>query len=375
MSLLTNPSELEAPNSILGMLYGQPGSGKTTCAISAPNPVLIDLDRGMHRVRPAHRVTSLQVESYDQILELLDGDELKPFDTIVFDTAGKLIDRMAEYIIKNNPKNRTGSGQLTMQGWGEVKGLFTALTRRLKLLNKSILFVAHESEDKSGEEVMKRPDIAGSARKDIVKELDFMGYMEMRGNKAVINFNPTDKFYAKNSLGLDAAIEVPELDEKTPNQFLAKYIFKASDAKLASEAALRKEYEALVTSIGKEIGELKNAEQVNKFYATMKDRPVIWDSVYFTRNELKNHVHKIGVAFDKETKQFKQITPEAKSADGEAAGEDKGTKPAKAPAKGKGKKAGESKAEVQEPAQEQKPESAASQPQPTEEISEESFSV
>lgn len=370
-SLLTSPSELEAPNTILGMLYGQPGSGKTTCALSAPNPVLIDLDRGMHRVRPAHRVPSLQVESYEQILALLDGDELKPFDTIVFDTAGKLIDRMAEFIIKNNPKNRTSSGQLTMQGWGEVKGLFTALTRRMKLLNKSILFVAHESEDKSGEEVMKRPDIAGSARKDIVKELDFMGYMEMRGNKAVINFNPTDKFYAKNSLGLAAAIEVPELDEKSPNQFLAKYIFKASDAKLAQEAALRKEYEVLVTSIGKEINGLKDASQVNQFYSTMGEKPVIWDSLYFMKNELKNHINKIGVVFDKETKQFKQMTPKAKPADGEAAGEDKGKKAAKAPAKGKGKKAVETEA----PAAEQKPEPAASQPPAQQEISDKDFSV
>lgn len=49
MPLLTDPSKLETPKSIIGMLYGQPGSQKTTTALSAPNCVLLDFDRGLHR--------------------------------------------------------------------------------------------------------------------------------------------------------------------------------------------------------------------------------------------------------------------------------------------------------------------------------------
>ena len=33
------------------ILYGSPGVGKTTLALSAPDPILIDFDRGMSRVR------------------------------------------------------------------------------------------------------------------------------------------------------------------------------------------------------------------------------------------------------------------------------------------------------------------------------------
>lgn len=45
-SLLTLPSELKSGSHVSGMLYGQPGVGKTTVALSAPSPILIDLDRG-----------------------------------------------------------------------------------------------------------------------------------------------------------------------------------------------------------------------------------------------------------------------------------------------------------------------------------------
>lgn len=314
MALLTNPAELEAPKAIAGMLYGQPGSWKSTTALSAPHPVLIDLDRGMHRVRPAHRVPSLQVDNYQQILDLLAGDELKPYETIVFDTAGKLIDRIGEYVMANNPKCRTGGGNLSQQGWGEVKGVFTSLRKRLALLNKSIIFVAHESEEKNGDDTIKRPDIAGSARKDIVKDLDFMGYMELRGDRPVISFNPTDKFYAKNSLGLDPSVEVPPITDDMPNNFLAKYVFKASEAKLAEQTQMRVKYEELLTDIIGKIYAVKTAADANAFYADLHKLPVLWDSLYYARNKLKEQVDSIGVVFDKAAKQFVAKNPADSSA-------------------------------------------------------------
>ena len=151
-SLLTNPADLQSSNILKGLVYGQPGIGKTTLAISAPNPVCIDFDKGMKRVQPKDRVPSLQVDNYQQVLELLESDEIKPFDTLVFDTLGKLIDRICDYAAFKNPKARQGDGQMSMKGWGEVKSYFQALVKLLEGKNKSLLFVAHESEEKNGDE-------------------------------------------------------------------------------------------------------------------------------------------------------------------------------------------------------------------------------
>jgi GTPase SAR1 family protein len=118
MGLLTKPNELTVKETYAGLIYGQPGVGKTTLALSSVNPVCIDVDRGMYRVERRYQVPSLQVESYQQVLELLNSNELDGFNTIVIDTLGKMIDCMGEYVAKNNPKYRQSNGQLTQQGWG-----------------------------------------------------------------------------------------------------------------------------------------------------------------------------------------------------------------------------------------------------------------
>jgi ATP-dependent 26S proteasome regulatory subunit len=94
MGLLTKPNELTIKETYAGLIYGQPGTGKTTLALSSVNPVCIDVDRGMYRVEKRFQVPSLQVESYRQVLDLLNSNELDGFDTIIIDTLGKLIDRM-----------------------------------------------------------------------------------------------------------------------------------------------------------------------------------------------------------------------------------------------------------------------------------------
>ncbi len=60
--------------------------------------------KGIKRVEPHLRVPSLQAENYEEILTLLNSAEIKPFDTIVFDTMGKVLELMEPYLIKLNPK-------------------------------------------------------------------------------------------------------------------------------------------------------------------------------------------------------------------------------------------------------------------------------
>lgn len=304
MSLLTKPGDL-IPNTLFkGLIYGQPGSGKTTLALSSPNPVCIDFDRGMHRVQPQFRVPSLQVDTYKQVLELIGSEEIAPFDTIVCDTLGKLIDRMCDYIASNNPKARKSDGGMTMQGWGEVKTTFQTFFKLLAAKNKSLLFVAHESEEKNGDETIKRPDCSGSARKDIVKELDFMGYVEAVGSKRIINFNPSDKFYAKNSLDLPQGIELPD-PVKTGNNFIAKQVVELMRVRAVNQAELLEKYEALISLIDMNIEALKTAEDVNGYYAEMGKKQVIWDSAFYEKRKLNDHLPKIGVEFDKAGKVFR----------------------------------------------------------------------
>ena len=63
MGLIKKASELTVKSTISALIYGQPGIGKTTLALSAPNAVLFDYDGGVHRVNAAHRGATVEINS------------------------------------------------------------------------------------------------------------------------------------------------------------------------------------------------------------------------------------------------------------------------------------------------------------------------
>lgn len=302
MTLLTQPAELTSAKPISCLIYGQPGVGKTTVALSAEKPVLIDLDRGLYRVEKRFQCPSLQVESYQQILDLLKSGELAPFGTIVIDTLGKLVDRIGDYVASINPKLKQGDGTLSMKGWGAVKTQFQVLLKNIYALNKSVIFVAHEREDKDGETRFVRPDVSGSAGKDIVKELDLMGYMEMRGNERTISFSPCEKYYAKNALHLPSVIKVP--DTAAGNTFFQSVIVPAIIARQKEQAELLEKYNALKASIDETVAGAQDAGSLNAAYEAVKGMEVIWDSKIYGWHQISDAAKKLGLAYDKTAGKF-----------------------------------------------------------------------
>ena len=74
MSKIKKKNEIELPKTIVGCITGVCGIGKTTLALSAPKPFLLDTDNGIHRVQSEYRVDCVQVKSYEDILEVLEED-------------------------------------------------------------------------------------------------------------------------------------------------------------------------------------------------------------------------------------------------------------------------------------------------------------
>ena len=114
MGLIKKANELNVQTKIMG---------KTTLALSAPKPLLFDFDNGVHRVNYAHLkdVDTVQITSYQDFLDVLNNENLSPYESFVIDTGGKALDYMADYIIKKNPKMGKANGTLTLQGYGERK--------------------------------------------------------------------------------------------------------------------------------------------------------------------------------------------------------------------------------------------------------------
>ena len=304
MTLIKKPNELSNDVKLKGLIYGEPGLGKTTLALSSPNPLLIDFDGGLRRVSKQHQLDSVQVESYQNLLDILLKEDISGYKTIIIDTLGKVIDRIADWLADSNPKVKQADGQLSMKGWGSVKLEFQKLLKLLDTKNKSVIFVAHSREEKDGDLTKMRPDVSGSSGKDIVKELDFMGFMSMKGGKRTIDLMPNEQYYAKNSLGLNSFLEFPVITAK--NDFLSKAIFEAYADKLEKDSELVEKYNSLLMVIDTKIDSLTNLEEINIYYKEELGKlEKIWSSELYEKHKLLEKTKELNIEFDKKTKEFK----------------------------------------------------------------------
>lgn len=279
-NLIRKPSELEAKQTITMLVYGQPGVGKTTLAVSAPDAVLFDYDGGVQRINGAHQTLTVQIRSWEDTSEALDEIVASYPDvkTIVIDTVGKMLDFMSDYIVRNNSRMKKSDGTLSLQGYGLRKSMFIDFIKKTAVLGKNIIFVAHEKEEKRGDDTVKRPDIGGSSANDLVKELDLVGYMQMLGKDRTIAFNPTEAYYAKNTCNLPAVTKIPLVVDETgmavgDNNFVRRVLATYKKTQAATQEETRK-YDKLVDNIRTAVAAAQNAEGLNAILESIEKTQV-----------------------------------------------------------------------------------------------------
>lgn len=312
MSLFKQPNELETSSVIKVLIYGQPGMGKSTLALSAPKPVMFDFDNGVNRVNKAFQCPTLQVKNWEQATDAI--EELKAggidYSTIVIDTAGKMLDMMSDYIMRNDSKMKMRDGSLSLKGYGARKVMFIDFLNRVTLMGKNIVFVAHEREDKDGDTRIVRPDMGGSSLGDLLKELDLVGYMQAFGKDRTICWNGEEKFYAKNCCNLPTSHKVPvilnEKGEKVgENDFLTR-IFASYNEYLKQQARIGNEYNDLIAQIKSDIESITDVETANKAVEKILGYTPIWDSKAQANALITAKCAELGLTYNKVTHKYEQ---------------------------------------------------------------------
>lgn len=302
--LFRNPGELQVNHTIKALIYGDPGTGKTTLALSAPTPLLLDFDGGVQRVNGAFQVPTLQVESWEQVNEALTeiGNKMIPCETIVIDTAGKMLDYMSQAIIRENSKYGKADGSLTLQGYGVRKSMFVNFIKRVSIMGKHVVFVAHMREEKDGDTRLIRPEIGGSSAGDLIKELDLVGYMSKLGKDRTVFWSGDERFYAKNTCNLPPAHKVLEIVDENgmvtgDNNFLT-CVFSQYEANLKQTEQIRQKYDKLLESFKKGIDNA-DAETINDVFAKIEAfAGHVWDSKAKAEKMAHTKAQSLGMAFD-----------------------------------------------------------------------------
>lgn len=276
--MIRNPNEIQdGAKKIRILIAGYPGIGKSTLALSAPNPLHIDVDFGIDRIEPRYRKPYIQPASYDEILEDLKPETVKDFDSLVFDTGGKLISLIGLWAIKKDAKNGKRDGSLSLQGYGAVGREFQRLMDYCFYeLKKHIVIVFHAIEDKDGDNTRLRIKVEGQTKNNVWEPMDLGGFVEIYGNDRTIGFSNCERYFAKGTRGISGILKIPALNEKTPNDFLTKLFeqYNALSAEEVERNAKEKEaYEAAMAQGQEIIAKIKDAESANAEMVNFKAIP------------------------------------------------------------------------------------------------------
>lgn len=307
--MIVKPSEMKFEGKKLFIIVaGVPGIGKTTLALSAPKPLLIDLDKGVDRVETRYRTDTDVVSSYEELRSDLEKADLSPYETIVIDTGGKLLEMLKPVVIARDQKNAQTNGELSLKGYGAVKKMFNEFVTFVKSLNKHLVMVFHATEVADGETTKLRIRMEGKSRDEVWDSVDIGGFLEMRGNKRTIGFSNCDRYYAKGTHGIHGVYDIPTLANGNNNTFLTDLIDKVLND-LTSENKEFTEYQELMRALLPHIANADNARLLNKAYDEVKKANHKLTSKNELWNALNERAKALGLEYDKDRNVFDNPKP------------------------------------------------------------------
>lgn len=309
--MIVRPESMDfSKQTFSAIIYGSPGVGKTTLALSAPNPVLIDFDDGVSRVRASHRAPTIVCSNYEEVLNDIDSPEMKEFDTIIIDTGGSFVTFLKDWAFRTKTDAKTKAGQFnSLKGFGYVKSEFASFTDKIKaVLKKNVIYVFHsvEQADKDGNPI-QRLMCEGSCRNTVWNPCDFGGYVQMIGSKRMICFSPTQEYFAKGTHGITGEIPIPVLDDKTPNDFMTKLFEKARASIISENEAFgpqKKQYEETMGDVRAILEGVTDLETANMALAAISDMEHALTSKKEAGAMLNAKAKELGLKYDGKAKAY-----------------------------------------------------------------------
>lgn len=320
-------NELDLSNKRIAMLlYARPGSGKTTLALSANKPLLVDLEDGVDRVEACYRDDSMvaeegltDIQKYEMFINDLVNSDLSNYETIIIDTVGKFMELVTPVVIKESAVNGQKDGKtLSLKGYGAIAAKFREFTKLILSLNKDVIWIAHCTEVQDGDVIKTRINIPGSTKDAIWDDINLGGYLEFQGKDRVIHFTPTERYDAKGTHGIKGTYKISELKDtrsggkREDNHFLADLIKTYKEDTISTQKQYHEDSvvykEAMV--VANDIKVVKTIEELNSVVEKIKTVTHALTSREELLSQVQYKAKELGAVYDKVAKRYIIATQE-----------------------------------------------------------------
>lgn len=278
---------------VIIVIYGTPGSGKTSVATTAENPLLIDCDRGADRA--CQRTDTIMARCWKDIDS--ERNEMKSYKTVIVDTAKSMLDDyLSQYAIENNYKLKTNA----LKRYGQMGEDFKEFVNFLRSNGSDIIFICHDKETQEGDVIKHSPDCTGGSKDLLLRIADQVGYVFIQNGKRCISFAPLDNFVGKNVAGLDT-VTIPDYGTSEFESCMAYIITKIKQAIQNKGEAQAKAHQQLA-EIREQLAAAMTDEDILALMAATKELPKVMQNPFFA--EMQKHLAKKGYTFDAKQKKF-----------------------------------------------------------------------
>lgn len=276
---------------VIIVLYGTPGTGKTSSATTAENPLLIDTDRGYDRA--VQRCDTLTASKWEDISS--EYDTMKGYKTIIVDTAKACLDDyLVNFAIQNNYKLATN----TLKRFGQIAEDFKSFVNKLRANGSDIIFICHDKETAEGDIVKHSPDCTGQSKDLLLRIADQVGYISKVNGKRTIAFEPTDTFVGKNVARLPM-MEIPESTDAKFFTYMADVISTVKSA-IQNKSEEQRKANKLLAELREQLAAAMTDEDIIALIEAMKELPEVLQHPFF--REMKANLASKG--FKYENKKF-----------------------------------------------------------------------
>lgn len=283
---------------VIIVLFGIPGSGKTSIATTAENPLLIDCDRGADRA--VQRCDTLVADRWTDILQ--EAETMKDYKTIIIDTAKSMLDDfLSAYVIEQNYKLKTNA----LKRFGQMADEFKAFVEGIRKNHSNIIFICHDRETAEGDVIKHSPDCTGQSKDLLLRISDQVGYLNVINNKRCVSFEPTDTIVGKNV----ARIPLTEIPDVSDSRFttLMEDIIKGVQKAIRQKTEAQAKALELIEELRETLQAATTDEDIDFLIKRASELPKANQKSFFT--EMKRALAVKGFTYDSKAKKFVKETP------------------------------------------------------------------